>query len=164
MLAVVTYFYLTDLPAGATWLADDERAWLDWAAAGGTGPARSGAHIRRCGRRCSISGCWALSIVYFGAVAGLYGVGFWLPQIVKAFGLTNSPPAAWWPSPMWSAARGDGAVWAVGPTAGCSARTHTAIALAIVAVGIVAATLTGNPTLTMLAFTVGSCGVFMACR
>ena len=32
---------------------------------------------------------WALALVYFGAVAGLYGVGFWLPQIVKAFGLSN---------------------------------------------------------------------------
>ena len=28
LLSVVVFFYLTDRPAGATWLADDERAWL----------------------------------------------------------------------------------------------------------------------------------------
>jgi len=31
----------------------------------------------------------ALSLVYFGLLASLYGVQFWLPQIVKGFGLSN---------------------------------------------------------------------------
>ena len=31
----------------------------------------------------------ALSLVYFGAVATNYGLGFFLPQIVKTFGLTT---------------------------------------------------------------------------
>jgi MFS transporter, ACS family, tartrate transporter len=32
----------------------------------------------------------ALSLIYFGFVGALYGMQFWLPQIVKAFGLTNA--------------------------------------------------------------------------
>ncbi len=32
---------------------------------------------------------WLLIGIYFGVVAGLFGVAFWLPQVVKAFGLTN---------------------------------------------------------------------------
>ena len=31
----------------------------------------------------------ALSLVYFGAVATNYGLSFFLPQIVKAFGVSN---------------------------------------------------------------------------
>ena len=31
-----------------------------------------------------------LSLIYFGFVAALYGMQFWLPQIVKAFGFTNA--------------------------------------------------------------------------
>ena len=31
-----------------------------------------------------------LSLIYFGFVGALYGMQFWLPQIVKAFGLTNA--------------------------------------------------------------------------
>jgi hypothetical protein len=30
-----------------------------------------------------------LALVYFGLTTGLYGVELWLPQIVKAFGLSN---------------------------------------------------------------------------
>jgi nitrate/nitrite transporter NarK len=31
-----------------------------------------------------------LSAVYFGFVGALYGMQFWLPQIVKAFGFSNA--------------------------------------------------------------------------
>ena len=31
-----------------------------------------------------------LSLIYFGFVGALYGMGFWLPQIVKAFGFSNA--------------------------------------------------------------------------
>ncbi len=31
-----------------------------------------------------------LSLIYFGFVGALYGMQFWLPQIIKAFGLTNA--------------------------------------------------------------------------
>ena len=31
-----------------------------------------------------------LSLIYFGFVGALYGMQFWLPQIVKAFGFTNA--------------------------------------------------------------------------
>ena len=30
----------------------------------------------------------AASLIYFGVVAALYGVGFWLPSIVKGFGVS----------------------------------------------------------------------------
>ena len=55
----------------------------------------SSASARRCtstpsGRRWSIRACSALSLVYFGAVATNYGLSFFLPQIVKAFGLSRS--------------------------------------------------------------------------
>jgi D-galactonate transporter len=160
VLAVVVYFYLTDYPSEATWLADDERTWLD-------GRLKAERAQREAAHNISVWEAifhlrvWALSIVYFGAVAGLYGVQFWLPQIVKAFGLSNF---------------GTGLVVALPYIAGAVAMvlygrwsdrgqqraTHTGIALAIMAAGVAAATLTGNPFLTMVAFTVGSCGVFMA--
>ena len=39
---------------------------------------------------------------------------------------------------------------------------HTAFALALAAAGIAASTLTSDPTLTIIAFTIGACGVFGA--
>src|SRR5580658_3883027 len=88
VLAFVTYFYLTDLPADAHWLEADERAWLR---------DRLDAERRQREAAQTLSvwevlrnpRVWALALVYFGLVACNYGVGFWLPQIIKAFGLSN---------------------------------------------------------------------------
>ncbi|MCB8829525.1 MFS transporter, partial [Escherichia coli] len=31
-----------------------------------------------------------LGLVYFGIVIGLYGIGLWLPQMIKAMGFSNT--------------------------------------------------------------------------
>jgi ACS family tartrate transporter-like MFS transporter len=158
LLGIVTYFYLTDRPADATWLADDERAWLS---------KRLEAERRQREAMHQISvvqalfnpRVLALALVYFGLVACNYGVGFWLPQIVKQFGLTNAmtgwvtaiPYAVGAAFMVWYGRHSDDRIERKG---------HTAIGLLIAAVGIAASTLTDNPVLTMLAFTFGACGVF----
>jgi MFS transporter, ACS family, tartrate transporter len=74
--------WLTDRPAEAGWLPDDQKRWLvgalaDEAAAtaarGELGAARSLRHPR----------VLLLSLVYFAIVFGLYGLGFWMPTIIK---------------------------------------------------------------------------------
>jgi D-galactonate transporter len=160
VLGVVTYFYLTDRPLDAKWLAEDERTWLDRRLR--AEQAQREAMHSLSVRQVIFNGrVWGLSFVYFGIVAGLYGVGFWLPQIVKAFGLSNF--ATGWVVAIpylvstvvmvWYGRRSDLSMERKG---------HVAVALAALAVGVSAATLTSNPVLTMLAFTVGSCGVFAA--
>jgi MFS transporter, ACS family, tartrate transporter len=158
VLAFVTYFYLTDLPADARWLEADERAWLR---------DRLDAERRQREAAQTLSvwevmrnpRVWALALVYFGLVACNYGVGFWLPQIIKAFGLSNF--ATGWVTAIPYAIGAIFMVWygyhsdATGERKG-----HTAIGLLIAAAGIAASTLTGNPTLTIIAFTIGACGVF----
>jgi ACS family tartrate transporter-like MFS transporter len=158
VLAFVTYFYLTDLPADAQWLEVDERAWLR---------DRLDAERRQRETAQTLSvwevmrnpRVWALALVYFGLVACNYGVGFWLPQIIKAFGLSNF--ATGWVTAIPYAIGAIFMVWygyhsdATGERKG-----HTAIGLLIAAAGIAASTLTGNPTLTIIAFTIGACGVF----
>ena len=117
--------------------------------------------MSRSSRPCSISQVLALALVYFGLVACNYGVGFWLPQIVKAFGLSNAmtgwvtaiPYAVGAAFMVWYGRRSDAKV---------ERKAHAAIALIIAAAGIAASTLTGNPVLTMLAFSFGACGVFGA--
>jgi nitrate/nitrite transporter NarK len=75
---------LRDGPAKAAWLADDERNWLQSEltaerAAHGTAAHSSLAALRE-------PRVWFLGLVYFGMLVGTYGVGFWLPQIVKRLG------------------------------------------------------------------------------
>jgi MFS transporter, ACS family, tartrate transporter len=158
VLAFVTYFYLTDLPSDAQWLAPDERAWLS---------NRLEAERRQREAMHQISvvqslynpRVWALALVYFGLVACNYGVAFWLPQIVKAFGLSFA--ATGWVTAIPYAIGAAFMVWyGYRSDATGERRGHAAIGLLIAAAGIAASTLTGNPTLTIVAFTIGACGVF----
>ncbi len=158
VLAVVTYFHLTDRPGNATWLSAEERTWLDRRLAAERAQ-REAVHDLSVWQAMTHARVWGLALVYFGAVAGLYGVGFWLPQIVKAFGLSNAM-TGWVVAIPYVV----GAVVMVA-YGRLSDRTrqrqnHAALALLVAAIGVAASTLTHDPVLTMLAFTVGSCGVF----
>jgi len=87
VLAFVTWFYLTDRPADATWLAEDEKRWLTETldeerrgiAAVGHWPLR---------RALTHPRVLALAFVYFGLTYGLYAVSFYLPTIVAGFETT----------------------------------------------------------------------------
>jgi cyanate permease len=158
LLSFVVFFYLTDRPADAHWLQDDERRWL-------TGRLDAERRQREAVHDISV---WqalvkprvlGLSIVYFGAVACNYGVSFWLPQIVKAFGLSNAMTG-------WVAA----IPYVVGVIAMIwygrhsdqkhERKGHAAIALLIAAIGIAGSTAFDDPVLKMTALSVGAFGVF----
>jgi MFS transporter, ACS family, tartrate transporter len=158
LLAFVTYFYLTDLPVDAHWLEADERVWLAERLAAER-RQREAAQTLSVWEAMRNPRVWALALVYFGLVACVYGVGFWLPQIIKAFGLSNA--ATGWVTAIPYAIGAAFMVWYGyhSDTTG-ERKGHTAVGLLIAAAGTAGATLTGNPALTMVAFTIGACGVF----
>jgi MFS transporter, ACS family, tartrate transporter len=87
VLAFVTYFYLTDLPADAQWLEPDERSWLRDRLDAERRQREAVQHISVV-QSLYNPRVWALALVYFGLVACNYGVAFWLPQIINGFGLS----------------------------------------------------------------------------
>ena len=88
ILSGFVFFYLTDKPADATWLATDERNWLNDRLTLER-KQREAVQEFTVGQALVNPHVIGLSLVYFGAVATNYGLGFFLPQIVKAFGLTT---------------------------------------------------------------------------
>jgi hypothetical protein len=156
----VVLFYLTDEPADAAWLRDDERRWL---------MDRLAAEERRrvSARHYSVLQALlnprvlALSLVYFGAVATNYGLSFFLPQIVKAFGMTNLqtgfvstiPYVVGVVSIVWWSHRSD---------AKLERRFHTAFAIFVAAGGLIVAAFLDDPRAKMLAFSVAGFGIFGA--
>src|SRR3978361_1030014 len=108
-LGVATYFFLTGTPNEAKWLRADERGWLDTRIKA-EGARKAGALSLSMLETLMNGRVLALSIVAFFIAAQLLGVGFFLPTIVKGFGLTNMqtglvsiiPPACgsvamiWW--------------------------------------------------------------------
>ncbi len=82
VLGVFTIFYLTDWPAQASWLPADEKLWIT---------EQLQAEKQEKSRRNSLS-LWAafrnrdvllLTLCYFCAMTGSYGIAFWLPTILK---------------------------------------------------------------------------------
>ena len=101
VLGVAALWYLTDRPADARWLPSEGRTWLaarlqleqTSASSGGT---------RTSLRQALLDGVvWRLGLLYFLIIAGLYGQGLWLPQIIKGssqlsdvrVGLLSAAPA-----------------------------------------------------------------------
>ncbi|ACA21029.1 d-galactonate transporter [Methylobacterium sp. 4-46] len=88
LLGIAVLFYLTDRPEKATWLAEEQRAWL--VAEMNEEHARKGPTAKH-GLASGLADprVLALALVYFGTSAGLYTLGIWAPQIIKSFGLST---------------------------------------------------------------------------
>src|SRR3984885_4523457 len=87
VLGFITFYFLTDRPADASWLTADERDWLSAAIQ----QEQTGIKDPRSHSAWRALADWkvlALSLAYFGTSAGLYTIGFWAPQIVKGLGFS----------------------------------------------------------------------------
>jgi D-galactonate transporter len=158
LLSIVTFFYLTDRPADATWLEPEGRKWLQRRLAL---EDQRREHVSPQSALASLADVrvLALSLVYFGAVACLYGIGFWLPTIIKGFGLTIAMTG--WVNAIPYVVGFVGMVWWGMRSDRSSERTmHLSIALALAAAGIGGSAFLTDPTLKMLAITIGAFGVF----
>jgi ACS family tartrate transporter-like MFS transporter len=158
ILSFVTYFYLTDRPKDATWLQEEERNWLARRLVAEEEQRKKAAHYS-IGQALVNPKVLALSLVYFGAVSSNYGVGFFMPQIVKGFGLSNFATGLVTAIPyivgtvgmVWYSRRSDRKQ---------ERRGHVAVALVIAASGIAISTLFENPALKMFALSFSAFGVF----
>src|ERR1700749_1998935 len=85
LLGIVTWFYLTDRPAKADWLTAEQKAWLKARLNSEIATKQAAQHLTL-GEALSSPKVITLSLIHFGFVGALYGMQFWLPTIVKAFG------------------------------------------------------------------------------
>ncbi|MFB3903797.1 MAG: MFS transporter [Acidobacteriota bacterium] len=103
---------------------------------------------------------WVLSAVYFGAVMGLYGISFWLPQIVRDMGIQSTRDIGLITAIPWAAAAIGMVLVGRHSDATQERRWHIAIASFAASVGFMASALfTGSPVLSLLALTVSAVGV-----
>ena len=103
---------------------------------------------------------WVLSAAYFGFIMGLYGVGFWLPSLVKASGIKDTATIGWLVAIPYAAA-----VVAMLWTSRHSDRSgerrwHIAIPAVVGAIGLVASTLVPQtPLWAIVTLTVATMGI-----
>ena len=158
LLSFVVYVYLTDRPAEARWLATDERDWLV-ARLKQEDAARAAARHYSVKQALADPRVLALSLVYFGATATNYGLSFFLPQIVKAFGVSNVQAGMITALPYVAGTIGI-VWWPRHSDRTLERRFHVAGALLIACAGIAASTALANPVLKMGALTIAGAGIF----
>lgn len=157
VLGMVTLRYLDDGIAGARWLKTEEKHLLTRRL--DTEPARrlgEGTVLGalRSGR------VWLLCLICFAISAGMYGVGFWLPTLVKSSGILDIRAIGWFSALPWVVALVP--LWFVGRSADARGerRWHVAIPLGVCGLGLLGSILFSHQaTMAILCLTCATCGV-----
>jgi len=86
LLGFLSFWVLSDSPAKATWLNEDEKALLLANLASEDTTDNQHASFKEI---VLFKPLWHLALIYFLLVTGLYGLSFWLPQIIRDLGTTD---------------------------------------------------------------------------
>lgn len=156
VLGIVTIFYLPNSIRAASWLSNDEKRLLEENIAndhaGKVDHALSGVFTN--------PRVWLMAAIYFCCMMGLYGVGFYLPTLIKAAGVKDALDIG-----LLTAIPYGCAVIAMLAIAKSADRTrerrwHFTVASALGGLGLLLATIYGdNVTLAMAALSLGTAGL-----
>jgi D-galactonate transporter len=147
LMAFGVVFYLTDRPAQARWLTEDERSWLQGRLDAEHEHKQAAEHIS-IGKAFSDSRVLACAFVYFCLNAASYGVAFFLPTIVKGFGVSNFQTGLLAALPFVFGAIG---MVLLGRSSDrtLKRREHVCFAMILAAVGVAGAGLVSSPVLVL---------------
>jgi ACS family tartrate transporter-like MFS transporter len=159
LMTAIVWFYLTDRPADAHWLLADESAWL-----------QDRLDAERRNRESIVRLTWlrslrdprviAFGFVYMAINIPQYGLSFFLPQIVEAFGgLSNFETGIVTALPYAVGAIGM-IVWGRHSDKTAERKFHVVIPLALIVLGLGLAAVTPSPAIKMVWLCVAGFGFF----
>lgn len=158
ILGIVTFFLLTDSPEKAKWLRDDEKNWLVTEISRENRQNERAESLREMLKNPRI---WHLAVIYCMLTIGLYGIAFWMPQIIKGMhsGLTNFEVGLITIIPYAAAAVGM-ILWSRHSDKSLERRFHTAIPPVLGGIGMIGAAISPNPVIAVLMLTLATVGIF----
>ncbi len=159
LMSAVVFFYLTDRPRDAHWLTTEESQWL-----------QGRLDAERATRERHGAASWyrsmldprviALGFVYMGCNIPQYGLSFFLPQIVKAFGGLSNVQAGFVTALPYAVGAIGMILWSRHSDATKERKWHAIIPLLAIVVGLMAAAYTPDPTIKMVFLCVAGFGFF----
>lgn len=158
ILGVLALKVLTDKPADATWLTPDERRALTERIAAEDAVAKEVGYsdIAAAMTRPRVL---ALGLLWFLIVIGLYGMGFWLPQVIQSYGLDDLSIGFVTAIPYVFAAIFM-VLWGRRSDRMGERRWHIALPLLVAACAFAASAYTGPLVPTMIALTIAMVGFY----
>lgn len=161
LLGILVLFLLPDGPAKAAWLSDAEKKKIADVLARdrARNPHRVHESLWPALRDIRVI---LLGFVYFGIVVGLYGIGLWLPQIIKAMGgFTNQEVGLIVAVPYFLSA-GAMMLWGRHSDRAGERVWHVALPALVSAAGFVASIYLSSTTLQLCALGVACIGIYSA--
>jgi ACS family tartrate transporter-like MFS transporter len=162
ILGIIAFFYLTDGPAQAKWLSDDERSVLvDLLAADSVkNQGAASGKLESFLQPIKSPYVWFFALLYFTMTLGMYGFQLWLPQIIHGFGnLSNSQTALLAAIPAILQAFGMNVVGRHSDKTG-ERRGHLAASALLAGFSLVLSGLSHNPWLGLTALCAASFGIW----
>ena len=158
LMTFAVLYYLTDRPAEAAWLQADEKQWL-----------RTRLDSERANRESMVKMNWlqsmlnprviALGFVYMALNVPQYGLSFFLPGIVKAFGVGNVQAGFITAVPYVVGAVGM-LLWSRHSDTTGERKWHVVIPFLAMVVGLGLAAAVSDPTLKMVVLCIAGFGFF----
>ena len=159
VMSVVVFFYLTDRPKQAMWLTSQESQWL-----------QDRLDAERATRERDGAASWlrsmldprvlALGLVYMGCNIPQYGLSFFLPQIVKAFGGLGNIEIGFITALPYAVGAIGMILWSRHSDQSGERKWHAVIPLAIIVIGLVLAAMAPTAVLKMVFLCVAGFGFF----
>jgi ACS family tartrate transporter-like MFS transporter len=158
VLGVMCLFVLTDRPAQAKWLTIEERDWLQGVLARESEAMQQRqsftvAQVLTNGR------VMTLAAINFCYIVGNQGIGIWIPQVVKGFGLTNLQVGFVTAMPFLCGSIGM-ILWARHSDRMQERTWHVAGAGFVAAAALATSAAVTSASLSLIALTIGVTGIF----
>lgn len=157
ILGVVTWFLLVDDPRDAKWLTPDERRAL-LEALGNEHRSRVQHDLAAALKDARVL---ILTVIQFGFTLGTYGIGIWLPLILKQHHLTNIRIGLL-TVPPYLAASIAMLFWARGADRKDSQVLHLALSCLLAAVGLIVSAVSPGLTMRLVTLTIALIGATSA--
>ncbi|WP_315833801.1 MFS transporter [Bradyrhizobium prioriisuperbiae] len=161
LLGLITLRYLVDRPSMAPWLAPDQREWLQ-ARMDREEAERATLFPSSLRRTFASPKVWALGLVNFGLLVGLYTINFWMPQIIKDAGVADTMTIGLIAAlPSLAGACGM-IVWSRHSDRTRERTWHLVIAITIAIAGFAAAAMSPDPMVSIAFLVVAALGIYSA--
>ena len=159
LMGFVSFFYLTDTPAEAAWLAPEARTALSAQIAreheAGSAHGLSGFRQALFSR-----GVWALAVLYFCIGIGFFGITLWLPQIIKQLSGLSAIAVSLLTTIPFLLAAGAMILNARHSDRTGERRWHLACPLLVGALGLAGSGLSPNPTMAFASLCIAAMGMW----
>ncbi len=159
LLGFFALYWLDDRVADAQWLSPQERAFI------ATHIAHDNAHKTQFTLRAGLRDArvWLLALIYFCLVAGVYGINFWLPSIVRGLGFSDLRSIGLVSAIPWTVALFSMVLVSRSADYRRERRYHIAVPALVGAAGLaLSVPLAGQPVLALAALAVGTAGIMSA--